>query len=195
MSSVLEHLRHETRALHDAVESTTTMRAATERVGDAIAHGDYLAALALGVWPLVRALLDSPGRTDPSLLPDPGAWARLGADLSALGRALPEWGGCPVPTADSEGAWGRLYVVRGAEAGVTVLARQLAKSEKGRALPSTFASHLASRRGEWPALCAALGGLPPSAAQRAADVARGDFQFVLASITAWERERMGPMVA
>ena len=171
------------------------MLAAAQRPGDREAHGDYLQALAMGVWPLVRALLETPGSTDPTLLPDVSAWDALATDLAALGRPLPApWRTGPADT-DPEGAWGRLYVVRGAEAGVMVLARQIANSPAGQALPSRFASRLASRRGEWPALCSALGRLGDRAARRAAAVAHDDFRFALQTITAWEQDRTPILVA
>lgn len=195
MNAVLDQLRSETRALHDALESTPTLRAAMERPTDPKAHGDYLEAMAISVWPLVQALLDSPGTTDASLLPDPSAWESLAADLAALGRPWPRQAPNPPPRADADGAWGRLYVVRGAEAGVMVMARHIAKAGASLSLPSSFASRFAIRRSEWPALCAALGGLSELGAQRAADVARDDFRFALASITAWEHERFPPLVA
>lgn len=187
MSAVLEQLRSETRALHEAVESTATMRAVTARPEDASAHGDYLTALAVAVRPLVNALLEHPGATAPRFLPDPDAWRRLDDDLVMLRRPrLASLVHSP-PRTDDEGAWGRLYVVRGAEAGVTMLARRRAHADTGHVLPTTFASGIASRRADWPALCAALGELGPRAARRAAEVALADFQYVLASITRWEQ--------
>lgn len=195
MSAALERLRNETRALHEAVESTATMRAATGRLGDATAHGDYLAALAVAVRPLIHALLDHPGNATPDLLPDRDTWRRLDEDLAALGRPPSASSPLPVRVADDDGAWGRLYVVRGAEAGITLLARQIAKLDAARTLPTTFLSDVAKRRGDWPTLCAALGRLGPDEAQRAADVARGDFDYVLAAISSWESERMTTTVA
>lgn len=195
MNAVLERLREATRVLHDTLESTPTLRAATERPGHPDAHGDYLEAMAVGVWPVVRALLDAPGGADLALLPDPAAWESLKVDLGALGRSLPRPDRTVPPPTRDDGAWGRLYVVRGAEAGVMVMARQLAKADAARTRPSTFASRLAARRAEWPVLCTALGGLSDVAARRAAEVAREDFQFVLSSITAWERERVQALSA
>lgn len=194
MNAVLEQLRNQTRALHDTLESTPTLRAAMARLGDPKAHGDYLEAMAIGVWPLVRALLACPGSTDASLRPDASAWKRLEADLAALGRPTHASARTPPPT-DADGAWGRLYVVRGAEAGVMVMARHLAKAGASPALPSDFASALTPRRAEWPAVCTALGTLPAMAARRAADVACDDFRFALAAITAWEHERVLTLVA
>lgn len=194
MNAALEALRHETRALHEAVEQTATMRATTAHPGDAEAYARYLMALAVSVRPLAEALHGAPPAGAEAFLPDLNAWACLDADLRALGHDVPRGRSAAVPRADVAG-WGRLYVVRGAEAGVAVLARQQRTAAGGARLPARFAAALTARRSEWPALCAALGGLSPPAIQRAAIAARDDFGAVLAAILDWEASMPHPMEA
>lgn len=189
MNAALEALRRETRVLHEALEHTATMRAATLQPEDVTAYGDYLTALAIGVRPLVATLHAAPTEGLRRFLPDADAWACLDADLVALGRDLPPVGPSPPPAlSDEEAAWGRLYVVRGAEAGVAMLARQRTKRFTGPLGPTRFSDGLAKRRGEWPHLCDAIGLLTAENATRAAAAARDDFHFVLATLQAWEAD-------
>lgn len=178
MPSGLEALRAATRGLHEAVERTPTMAAMMGARVERTAYIAYLRAIDAAIAPLA---LQAASRPEAAFAPPAATWALLGDDLRQLGasRPVPQ---APPPVDGDAGAWGRLYVVRGAEAGLAMLEAMLARDPASAAWPRRFLADARRRRADWPALCRALDGLDPPRIAIAASTAAGDFAFALDAI-------------
>lgn len=183
----LEVLRDATRGLHEAVERTPTMAAMMGPGVDRHAYVAYLRAIAAAIAPLARHLAPPPGAV---AAPPAATWALLEDDLRRLDATRPP-PRTPPPLEGEAGAWGRLYVVRGAEAGLAMLAAMLERHPAAAAWPRRFLADARARRGDWPGLLRALERLDPALLEAAATGARRDFAFALEAIRSLEHASVG----
>lgn len=181
MSAGLEALRTATRGLHAAVEGTAVMQRLLGAPLSAASYGQYLVALAAGIAPLAARLQRTPRLP---ALASVDAWDRLRQDLRALSVAWPLAAPTPPVPVHPDAIWGRIYVVRGAEAGLSIVARQLDRHAARLDLPRAFLDAALARRSDWPRICRVLDRLEGPSQSAAVELAVADFRFTLAALSA-----------
>ncbi|SDE01988.1 hypothetical protein [Aquimonas voraii] len=181
MPAGLEALRAATRGLHAAVESTAVMQGMLCSPLSATTYGQYLVALAASIAPLAARLQQTEARP---ALASTEAWACLAQDLGALAVAWPAVVETPPEPAHPDAIWGRIYVVRGAEAGLSIVARQLDRLGGAANLPRRFLDAVLAQRCDWPRICRVLDQLEGPAQRAAVELAVADFRFALAALSA-----------
>jgi heme oxygenase len=179
MPGVVEALREATRGLHIAVEQTGVMARLMCPPLAPDAYLDYLCALQASVAPLARSLLDAPPECR-EFVSD--AWGHLPSDLRESGRPAIAVGGVACLSKCPAAPWGRLYVVRGAESGMVIVARQLQGTPWADRVPRRFLDAVCAGRQEWPRFRKALERVRPATVPATIATAVADFEFALRAL-------------
>ena len=190
MPGGLEVLRSATRDLHAAVERTPTMTRIMAAPISMASYIDYLQAVALAIAPLCRSVSIEPPESAKPFAPTDDSTALLHEDLRGLGATILDAAAAPPLRSEAE-FWGRLYVVRGSEAGLSMLEAKLDRDPAAASLPRRFLSNTRLGRPTWPALCRTLDGLDAARVTLAAAAAVRDFNFALQEILAMEARKNG----
>lgn len=188
MPGGLDVLRLATRDLHAAVERTPTMMQIMAAPISMATYIDYLQAIALAIAPLCRSVSVEPPESAKHFAPAHESTALLHEDLRSLGATIFD-ASTPPPLCSEADFWGRLYVVRGSEAGLSMLEAKLDRDPGAATLPRRFLSNTRRGRPTWPALCRTLDSLDATRARLAAAAAIRDFDFALGEILAMEARK------